>query len=56
VLLVEHNMNLVMTVSDLVVVLHHGEKIAQGTPDTVSRDRSVVAAYLGREWGTDAVA
>jgi branched-chain amino acid transport system ATP-binding protein len=56
VLLVEHNMNLVMTVSDLIVVLHHGEKIAQGTPDAVSRDRSVVAAYLGREWGTDAVA
>jgi len=47
VLLVEHHMNLVMSVSDKVVVLNFGRKIAEGTPDQVRVDPSVMQAYLG---------
>ena len=55
VLLVEHNMNVVMRVSDHIVVLHHGEKIAEGDPSIISQDGAVITAYLGREWVLDAV-
>jgi branched-chain amino acid transport system ATP-binding protein len=54
ILLVEHNMNVVMSVSDTIVVLHHGEKIAENAPEAVSRDPAVVSVYLGREWVADA--
>jgi branched-chain amino acid transport system ATP-binding protein len=47
VLLVEHHMNLVMRVSDQVVALNFGRKIADGPPDHVQRDADVIRAYLG---------
>ena len=47
VMLVEHDMRLVMSLSQHIVVLNYGRKIAEGAPDEVERDGEVVAAYLG---------
>ena len=47
VLLVEHHMSLVMEVSDWIVVLNFGKKIAEGTPEEIQRNPEVIRAYLG---------
>ena len=49
ILLIEHDMSVVMGISDHVVVLEYGEKISDGTPDQVKTDPKVIAAYLGVE-------
>ena len=49
ILLIEHDMSVVMEISDHVVVLDYGTKISDGTPDHVRNDPSVIAAYLGVE-------
>lgn len=48
--LVEHNMKVVMDISDRVVVIHHGQVIADDVPKCVTRNSDVIAAYLGAGW------
>ena len=50
ILLVEHTMRVVMTVCPRIVVLNHGETIAEGTPEQIQSNEEVIAAYLGGGW------
>lgn len=50
VLVIEHNMQAIMRLSDRIVVIHHGKKIGDGEPATIASDPQVVAAYLGENY------
>lgn len=49
ILLVEHDMNLTMGISDQILVLHQGRKLAEGTPREIQANEEVIAAYLGKD-------
>jgi len=49
VLLIEHDMGMVMDISDYIIVLDHGDVIATGTPAAIQNDQNVIAAYLGTD-------
>jgi branched-chain amino acid transport system ATP-binding protein len=51
VLVIEHIMRAIMALSDRIVVIHFGKKIAEGVPEEVARDENVIKAYLGEEYG-----
>ena len=49
VMIVEHNMDLVMSIAHRIVVFNYGSKLAEGTPQVIQNDSTVIAAYLGEE-------
>ena len=53
VMLVEHNMNVVMSVSDTITVMHHGQVLAEGAPEEIAANEQVQTAYLGSIYSTD---
>lgn len=53
VLIVEHIMRIIMGLCDKVIVLHHGEKVAEGRPDEITKDVNVIKLYLGKKYILD---
>jgi branched-chain amino acid transport system ATP-binding protein len=51
VMLVEHNMNVVMSISDRITVMHNGAVLAEGTPQEIASNKTVQSAYLGELYG-----
>jgi branched-chain amino acid transport system permease protein len=56
ILLIEHKLDVVVNLADHVVVLDHGEKLAEGRPDEVRQNEDVMTAYLGRNAGAASAA